>query len=121
MLFSGGAGPVVATAGSVVLYHGDNGVDDNEVVKDYSDGALGAGILISVPAAGEHCWIQIKGPITLTVTFTAAPADGQPFTIGTADGAATKANEADTAAVYVQVLGFAIDASAKKVVLDCPY
>jgi len=119
--FNSATANVAATVGSLVVYHGANGVDDNEVAKDYTDGSLVAGVLVSVPGDGQYCWIQIKGPSTLTIAYTAVPVDGQPITKGNADGAATKANEVDTAGAYKQVIGHSIDVANKKIVLDCPF
>jgi hypothetical protein len=70
----------------------------------------------SVPADGEYCWLQIKGPATLTTALTAG-ADGDALTaIGTTDGTLDV-----SALVTDAIVAYAIDASAKIVMCDFPY
>ena len=118
--YNSGAGTVAAVAGNMTVYHGDNSyVTDSaaDVTSDYSDGAgIGAGVLQAVVANGSYGWIQIKGVATLTPALTAG-ADGNALTaVGAGDG---------TLDVSGLVTDFkcavALDASAKIVLLDCPW
>jgi hypothetical protein len=71
-------------------------------------------MLMSAPAAGEYCWIQVQGPATLTTALTAG-ADGNALTpVGATDGTLDVSN-----AVTDHVCAIAVDASAKKVLITC--
>lgn len=115
-----GAGPVAAVAGNVCYYYAPGGVSAGAttvVTSDLSDSAgLGAGVLQSAPADGEYCWIQIKGPATLTTALTAG-ADGNALTaVGATDGTLDV-----SALVTDAVVAYAVDASAKIVMCDFPF
>lgn len=114
------AGPVAAVAGNVCYYYAPGGVSagaTTDVTSDLSDSAnVGAGVLQSAPANDEYCWVQIKGPATLTTALTAG-ADGNALTAaGATDGTLDV-----SAAVTDAIVAFAIDASAKIVVCDFPW
>ena len=115
-----GAGPVAAVVGNVCYYYAPGGVSAGAttvVTSDLSDSAgLGAGILQSAPADGEYCWIQIKGPATITPALTAG-ADGNALTAtGATDGTLDV-----SALVTDSVVAFAVDASAKIIMCDFPF
>ncbi len=115
-----GAGPVAAVAGNVAYYYAPGGVSAGAttvVTSDLSDSAgLGAGVLQSAPADGEYCWIQIKGPATLTTALTAG-ADGNALTaVGSTDGTLDV-----SALVTDAIVAYAVDASAKIVMCDFPW
>jgi len=115
-----GAGPVAAVAGNVCYYYAPGGTSAGAttvVTSDLSDSAgLGAGVLLSAPADGEYCWIQIKGPATLTTALTAG-ADGNALTaVGSTDGTLDV-----SALVTDAVVAYAVDASAKIVMCDFPW
>lgn len=115
-----GAGPVAAVAGNVCYYYAPGGVSAGAttvVTSDLSDSAgLGAGVLQSAPADGEYCWIQIKGPATITPALTAG-ADGNALTaVGATDGTLDV-----SALVTDAVVAYAIDASAKIIMCDFPF
>ena len=115
-----GAGPVAAAVGNVAYYYAPGGVSAGStsvVTSDLSDSAnLGAGVLQSAPADGEYCWVQIKGPATLTTALTAG-ADGQALTpIGSTDGTLDV-----SALVTDSICAYAVDASAKIVMCDFPW
>lgn len=115
--FNEGSGPVAIAAGDVVVYHGDDGYDDQEVTGDFSDGdGVAAGVAESAPTNGQFFWIQTKGARTLNTTLTAG-ADGNALT---AVGAGDKTLDV-SAAVTDAIAGVAVDASADKVLLDCPW
>ena len=117
VLFSDGTGNVAAVAGNVCYYVAETGAETWTVTSDLSDGnGIGAGVFQSVPADGEYCWIQIKGPATLTTALTAG-ADGNALTaVGATDGTL------DVSALVTDVIvAYAIDASAKKVICDFPW
>lgn len=115
-----GAGSVAAVAGQVAYYYAPSGTSagaTDTVTSDVSDSAgLGAGVLQSAPADGEYCWIQIKGPATLSIALTAG-ADGNALTaVGTTDGALDV-----SALVTDAIVAYAVDASAKIIFCDFPY
>jgi hypothetical protein len=117
VVFTTGSGPVAAAAGNVVDYHGDDGYEDSQVVADKTDGGvITAGVLQAAPTDGQYCWIQTKGYATLTTALTAG-ADGNALTsVGAGD------NTLDVSALVTDaVTAFAIDASAKLVLLNCPW
>lgn len=114
------AGPVAAVSGNVCYYYAPGGVSAGSttvVTSDLSDSAgVGAGVLQSAPANGEYCWIQIKGPATLTTALTAG-ADGNALTpVGATDGTLDV-----SALVTDSICAYAIDASAKIVMCDFPW
>ena len=118
-----GAGPVAAVAGNVCYYYapgGDfaaEGYTNSKVTSDLSDSAeVGAGVLLSAPADGEYCWIQIKGPATLTTALTAGT-DGDPLTpTGSTDGTLdVSAAATDHHCAYAQ------DISDKTIICDFPF
>lgn len=114
------AGPVAAVAGNVSYYYAAGGVSAGSftvVTSDLSDSAgLGAGVLMSAPANGEYCWVQIKGPATLTTALTAG-GDGNALTaVGATDGTLDV-----SALVTDSIVAMAVDASAKIVLCDFPF
>jgi hypothetical protein len=115
-----GAGSVAAVSGNACYYYAPSGASAGAttvVTSDLSDSAgLGAGILQSAPADGEYCWVQIKGPATITPALTAG-ADGNALTaVGATDGTLDV-----SAAVTDAVVAYAVDASAKIIMCDFPY
>ena len=114
-----GAGPVAAVAGNVAYYYAPGGTSAGAttvVTSDISDSAgLGAGVLQSAPGDGEYCWVQIRGPATLTTDLTAG-ADGNALTaVGATDGTLDV-----SALVTDAIVAYAIDASAKIVMCNFP-
>lgn len=115
-----GAGAIAAVAGNACYYYAPGGVSAGAttvVTSDLSDSAnLGAGILQATPADGEYCWIQIKGPATITPALTAG-ADGNALTaVGATDGTLDV-----SALVTDAVVAYAVDASAKIIMCDFPF
>lgn len=115
-----GAGPVAAVAGNFCYYYAPGGVSAGAttvVTSDLSDSAgVGAGVLQAVLADGEYGWIQIAGPATLTTALTAG-ADGNALTaVGATDGTLDVSGLVTDA-----ICAHAIDASAKIVMLTCPW
>lgn len=114
-----GAGPVAAVAGNVAYYYAPGGTSAGAttvVTSDISDSAgLGAGVLQSAPGDGEYCWVQIRGPATLTTALTAG-ADGNALTaVGATDGTLDV-----SALVTDAIVAYAIDATAKIVMCNFP-
>ena len=119
--YNKGTDSVTAVIGNAVYYHGDNAVvidSAADVTMDLTDSdGLCAGILQSIIADGEFGWIQIKGVAVMNIAFKAG-ADGNAMT---AVGAATD-GELDVAALVTDAYaGYAIDVSAKIILLDCPW
>lgn len=115
-----GAGSVAAVAGNICYYYAPSGASagaTSVVTSDLSDSSeIGAGVLQSAPGDGEYCWIQIKGPATITPALTAG-ADGDPLTAtGSTDGTLDV-----TAAATDPIVAYAIDASAKIIMCDFPF
>ncbi len=117
VLFNNGSGNVAAAVGNVCYYLAETGAETGTVTSDLSDSSyIGAGVFQSVPADGEYCWIQIKGYATLTTALTAG-ADGNALTpVGATDGTLDV-----SALVTDSICAYAVDASDKKVMLDCPW
>lgn len=112
-----GAGPVAAVSGQACYYYTLDGYKNHQVTSDLSDSVeLGAGILQSAPTDGQYCWIQIKGPATMSIALTAG-ADGDPLTpTGATDGTLDV-----TAGVTSHVCAYAGDASDNEIICDFPY
>lgn len=118
--YNAGAGGIAAVAGKFAYFYAPSGVSagaTTTVTSDLSDSAgVGAGVLQSVIADTGYGWIQIKGEATLALALTAG-ADGNALTaVGSTDGALDV-----SAAVTDFICAVAIDASAKIVLLDCPF
>ena len=117
--YLGGSGSVAAVAGNVAYFYAPGGVSTGtvtDVTSDLSDSSeVTAGVLMSAPASGDYCWIQTRGPATITPALTAG-GDGDPLTAtGATDGTL------DVVAAFTDpVAGYAIDASAKIIFLTCP-
>lgn len=108
---------VDGVAGEVAYYHTLDGYKLNEVTSDVSDSVdIGAGVLQANVADEQYCWVQIKGPATLTIALTSG-GDGDPLTpTGAGDGTL-----AVTAAVTSPVCAYAGDASDNEIICDFPY
>jgi hypothetical protein len=137
VLYVGGTGAIDGVDGDAVFYTDDTGYAANQVMQDISDlsgkgivaGTLQCAIDISTFTSGAYIWIKIKGPDTLAIAIEAsvdgtpvAAGDGDPLVLGAADGALARDNtviDADTE--RRMVCGVIVDASAKEVVLDCPW
>lgn len=106
-------------SGEVAYYYAPSGASAGSttvVTSDLSDSAgLGAGVLQADVADGEYCWIQIKGPATLSIALTAG-ADGNALTaVGAGDGTLDV-----SALVTDAVVAYAVDASANIIMCDFP-
>jgi len=118
--YNAGAGSVAAVAGNFTYFYAPSGASAGaytEVTSDLSDSAgIGAGVLQAVIANGGYGWIQISGYAVLNLALTAG-ADGNALTpVGSTDGALDV-----SALVTDHVCAVALDASAKKVLLCCPF
>jgi hypothetical protein len=116
VLFNDGSGNVAAVVGNVCYYLAETGAATFTVTSDLSDSSfVGAGVFMSIPADGEYCWIQVKGPATITTALTAG-ADGNALTaVGATDGTLDV-----SALVSDAIVAYAIDASEKKIMCDFP-
>lgn len=118
--YLGGAGAIAAVAGNMAYIYAPGGVSTgvfNDFTSDLSDSAeIGAGMLCAAIPSGDYGWIQVKGLATLNTALTAG-GDGDPLTpTGSTDGTL------DVVAAFTDpVCAYAVDASAKIVVLNCPY
>ncbi len=111
-----GAGPVAAVAGQVAYYYLASGFNAHKVTSDLSDSVnVGAGVLQSAPTDGQYCWIQIRGPATLSIALTAG-ADGNALTpVGSTDGTLDV-----SALVTDHICAIADDIAAKEIVCMFP-
>lgn len=135
--YIGGTAAVDGVDGDAVFYVDDTGYAADQVEQDLTDltgdpipaGTLQCAIDISTFTAGAYCWIKIKGPETLAIAIESsndaspvAADDGDPLVYGDADGALRRQNTViDAAGERVWLAGVAVDASAKEIILDCPW
>lgn len=119
---------VAGAAGDAVAYDNEDGHLNSHVVVDCSDAStipVGAGMLLATvtgtAGTAYYCWIQIKGHIVASTTLGGSAGDGHCLYKSTTDKELAKAAEADSTAVYKQVVGYTPDASAKYVICDFPF
>lgn len=120
-----GAAATDGVVGEVVGYYAPSGASAGSyttVTSDYSDTArVGAGVLQAALSDQEYGWIQIKGPATLSIAFTAG-GDGDPMTIDGAGDGTLDVVANDAASGYLShVCAVAIDASANIILCDFPF
>jgi len=115
--YSNEAAAVAGVAGEVAYYVAATGYAINDVTSDLTaSDEVGAGVLQAALADNAYGWIQIKGPATLTIAFT-AETDGSPMTpTGSADGTLDV-----VALVTDAICGYAGDASTKELLCDFPF
>lgn len=115
--YSEEAAAVDGVAGEVAYYVADTGYGASDVTSDLSASSeIGAGVLQANVSDNEYCWIQIKGPATLSIALTAG-ADGDPLTpTGAGDGTLDV-----TTAVTDHICAIAVDASANEIICDFPF
>lgn len=118
-----GTGSLDVVAGDMAVYTDESAEEVTADVSDISAQEIGAGVFVAdVDETDRYCWIQTTGPATLNQAIGGSAGDGDPLTaVGASDKALTKAAESDTAAVYKPVCATAVDASAKTVLLHCPW
>ena len=107
-----------ASAGDVCYYYRlTDQYEGNHVTTDlsFSDG-IGAGVMQATVAFNSHCWIQIRGPATLSTALTAG-ADGDPLTPA---GAGDKTLDV-AASVTDHICAIAGDISDKEIICMFPY
>jgi hypothetical protein len=111
---------VAGVAGEVAYYYLLDGYKNNIVTSDLSDatGEIGAGVLVASPADAEYCWIQIRGPATLTIALTAG-VDGDPLTPTGAGDGTLDVNVATAANTHI--CAWAGDASDKEIICNFPF
>tara|TARA_Y100000593_G_scaffold12224_4_gene22360 strand:+ start:653 stop:1144 length:492 start_codon:yes stop_codon:yes gene_type:complete len=115
--FDNGSGNVAAVSGNIAIF---NNAAQDIVLSDFSDlagstHAVVAGMFVSVPADGQFCWLQVRGPATLNLAINGSAVDGIGLQAHTADGQATIATSNDLIAPFAT----ASDASEKVVWLHC--
>lgn len=119
--YNKGGDSVAAVANKTVVYHGDDAVvldSACEVTMDYSSGDdICAGMLMAIIADGEFGWVQIKGIAILAAALTAGADGDQVTTLGAADGTL----DVVVTGAITPYAGYAMDVSAKEVMLDCPW
>ena len=127
--YNSGGDAIACVVGGMTYYHGDDGVvldSAAEVTSDLSSSGaagaeIGAGVAQAIIATGEFGWIQIKGIAILAVTLSGG-VDGDPLTpTGANDKTLDAVDTTSAATANTHVCAHAIDASAKEVLLDCPW
>lgn len=115
--YDAGTAAAAGIAGEVTYYYTLDGYKNNVVTSDLSDSVeIGAGVLPVGVADQEYCWVQIKGPATLSIAL-AGGTDGDPLTpTGGADGTLDV-----SALVTDNVCAIAGDASDKEIICDFPF
>ena len=121
---------VAGVAGDIVAYGAATGAEDNTVVLDRDDAdtnPIGAGALVGTvtgtAGTAEYGWIQVKGHITLSTAVGGSAGDGDMLMAGATDKAVEKLTFTDGTPNVIKgaYIGIANDATAKKVILDCPF
>jgi len=115
---------VAGASGDPVAYGAATGYGSNIVVIDLSDAdasfALPAGTLngtvTGTAGTPYYGWVQIKGEATVNTTIGGSAADGDLLELAATDKTVQKRTVVDN-----NIFGYAEDASAKTVVLDCPF
>lgn len=113
-----GAAAVDGVLGEVAYYYTLDGYKLNQVTSDLSDSIeIGAGVLQSNVSEDEYCWIQIKGPATLTIGLTAGT-DGDLLTpTGAGDGTL----DVSATALSDHICAIAGDHSDNEIICDFPF
>lgn len=127
---------VAGAAGDPVCYEAEDGHTNHRAVLDITDadavpsmaGCI-CGTITGTAGTSYYGWVRIKGSTTLTVAIAAsvdgtpvACADGDQLVFGAADKTLRRVNtviDADTEARAI--VGRAMDASAKTIIVDCPF
>lgn len=118
--YNKGTSSVAAVADEVVVYHGDNSIvldSAADVTMDISDGLITAGVLQAVIADGEFGWIQTRGVAILNSSLTGGVDGDQLTSVGASDGTL----DVVVTGAIAHIAGYALDASAKIVLLECPW
>lgn len=117
-----GAGSVAAVSGQVAYYYTLDGYKNYTVTSDLSDSIeIGAGVLQSAPTDGQYCWIQIKGPATLSIAL-AGGADGDPLTpTGATDGTLDVVLNDAGSGYLAHICAYCGDQSDNEIICDFPF
>jgi len=127
--YNSGGDAIACVAQGMTYYHGDDGVvldSAAEVTSDLSSSGaagaeIGAGVAVAIIANGSYGWIQIKGITILAVTLTSG-IDGDRLTpTGAGDKTLAAVDIASVTTANTMICAIALDASAKIVLLDCPW
>lgn len=118
--FNNGQGDVAAVANKGAYYYLDTGHTNSIVTSDATDGVVAAGVFMSAIPDTYYGWILIKGEFTANDAITNG-ADGVPVVLSSTDGVFARANEADSTAVYKQIVGYVIDSTTKTIIADFPF
>ncbi|MEK0325991.1 MAG: hypothetical protein QQN63_09845 [Nitrosopumilus sp.] len=122
-------GTVAGVAGDAAAYAKEVGGEDSVVVLDLNDAdtkPIGAGALtgavVGLLDTAYYLWIQIKGPVTLSLDVLGTPGDGDTFMMSGTDLKFTEyLNDDSSETNDGHPCGVINDDSAKKVILDCVF
>ena len=112
--FENGTGSVAAVSGNIAVF---KATTQDICTSDISDGdtnKVAAGMFVSVPADGQFCWLQVRGPATVNQAVNSG-ADGAGCQPHSTDGMLT----IQTASDIIMPCATASDVSAKMVWLHC--
>ena len=112
--FDNGADNIAAVSGNIAVFFAEK---QDTVTSDVSSGdtnKVAAGMFVSVPADGQFCWLQVRGPATVNQAINSG-ADGAGCIPHSTDGMLTIATANDVIAPCAT----ASDASALMVWLHC--
>lgn len=117
-----GAAATDGVAGEVAYYYTLDGYKNIQVTSDLSDSIeLGAGVLQANVSDAEYCWIQIKGPATLTIALTGG-SDGDPLTpTGAGDGTLDVVLNDAGSGYLAHICAYACDQSDNEIICDFPW
>lgn len=113
--FENGTGNVAAVSGNMAVF---KATTQDIVTSDVSDGdtnLVAAGMFVSVPADGQFCWLQVRGPATVNQAINSGADGAGCLPYATTDGMLTIATANDVIAPCAT----ASDVSAKMVWLHC--
>ena len=112
--FDNGGDSVAAVSGNIAVFIATK---QDTITSDVSSGdtnKVAAGMFVSVPADGQFCWLQVRGPATVNLAINSG-ADGAACMPHSTDGMLTIATANDV----IVSCATASDASEKMVWLHC--
>ena len=117
-----GAAATDGVLGEAAYYYTLDGYKLNQVTSDLSDSIeLGAGVLQATVSDDEYCWVQIRGPATLSIALTGG-ADGDPLTpTGAGDGTLDVVLNDAGSGYLAHICAYCGDQSDNEIICDFPY
>ena len=107
-------------AGQALGYQGVTGYARNQVTADTSTAAnriIPAGVAPVAATDDQYLWVLIKGEYNITAARVGGSTDGVQQELSNTDGQLVDRAAGDVTALF----GYAIDASAGLILVDCPW